>query len=439
MNASPTMAASESGLQTSRPTSAVAPARDLPNFRAMPAVNTCARPSVVAVGEGSGFRLRSLVLGPWSLVVLLLALVSSTQAGPTNSPARGERGLSYLNDVVPEYPWSIHLVKLDRTRRDYVFGSSLGGGEAIGMSTLSEQLKTLPPAWGTPIAAVNADFYNDERGYVGDPRDLQIRNGDLISGPTGHACLWFDGEGNPHCTNVTSNFRVLFPDGASTAFGLNEARQHDGAVLYSALNGTSTRTKGGRELVLEPLAGQPWLPLRVGQTFRARVREVRETGDTPLAADSLVLSLGYKLAARTAAIAAGAELSLTTGTFPDLTGITTAIGGGPKLVHNGKPWEWSGLQFRHPRSAIGWNKDHIFLVVVDGRQSTSAGMTFPELAAYMVKLGCDEALNFDGGGSTTMWVLGQVVNSPSEGKERPGANSLVIFRRPTAEANRPKP
>ncbi len=354
------------------------------------------------------------------------------EAGTTNSPARSERGLSYLHDVVPEFPWSVHLVKLDRARQDYVFGSSLGGGDAIGMSTLSEQLKSLPAELGTPVAALNADFYNDERNYVGDPRDLQVRNGELISGPTGHACLWFDAAGNPHSTNVTSLFRAVFPDGGSAAFGLNELRPHDGAVLYSAANGTSTRTRGGREIILEAIPAQPWLPLRVGQHFRARVREVRETGDTPLSRDSLVLSLGYKLAARTAAVAAGAEVSFSTGTVPDLSGITTAIGGGPTLVRRGRPWEWSGLQFRHPRSAIGWNKDHIYLVEVDGRQSTSVGMTFPELAGYLVKLGCDEALNFDGGGSATMWVLGQVVNSPSEGRERPGANSLVLFKRPAA-------
>lgn len=301
-------------------------------------------------------------------------------------------------------------------------------------------LKALPPDWGTPVAALNADFYNDERNYVGDPRDLQIRRGELLSGPAGHACLWFDAAGEPHATNVTSRFQVIFPDGMTAPFGLNELRPHDGAVLYSAANGAATRTKGGREFVLEPVAGQPWLPLRVGQAFRARIREVRETGNTPLARDSLVLSLGYKLAARTPAAAAGAELRFSTATVPDLAGVTTAVGGGPKLVTGGRAWTWSGLQFRHPRSAIGWNREHLFLVVVDGRQSTSAGMTFPELAAYLVKLGCDEALNFDGGGSTTLWLLGQVVNRPSEGQERPGANSLVVFRRPaTGAAGQPQP
>jgi exopolysaccharide biosynthesis protein len=55
----------------------------------------------------------------------------------------------------------------------------------------------------------------------------------------------------------------------------------------------------------------------------------------------------------------------------------------------------------------------------------------------MLELGCEEAINLDGGGSAAMWVLGQVVNSPSEGRPRPGANALVVLRRPTAEAKKP--
>src|SRR5437016_5825154 len=85
---------------------------------------------------------------------------------------------------------------------------------------------------------------------------------------------------------------------------------------------------------------------------------------------------------------------------------------------------------RHPRTAIGWNTDSIFMVEVDGRQShLSVGMTLPELATYKIKLGCANAMNLDGGGSATLWVCGNVMNSPSEGQERPGANALVLVQK----------
>jgi exopolysaccharide biosynthesis protein len=87
------------------------------------------------------------------------------------------------------------------------------------------------------------------------------------------------------------------------------------------------------------------------------------------------------------------------------------------------------LRLRHPRTAIGWNQEYFFLVEVDGRQlRLSAGMTLPELADYMLKLGCEEAMNLDGGGSATCWYNGRVMNSPSQGRERPAANGLVVLQ-----------
>ena len=84
---------------------------------------------------------------------------------------------------------------------------------------------------------------------------------------------------------------------------------------------------------------------------------------------------------------------------------------------------------RHPRTAIGWSKDWFFLVVVDGRQpELSDGMTIDELSTYLVKLGCNEALNLDGGGSSTLWYDGDVRNSPCDHYERTIANSLVVVR-----------
>ena len=379
----------------------------------------------------------------WVPFVILSALVAAL-TGRADGPApelsaKRDHGYAYFHEEMKDIPWSIHVFKLDRTRRDLVLGTTSGGGETLGMGTIAEQVKTLPPALGTPLAAVNGDFYNTETKYLGDPRDLHIRQGELVSGPTGHACFWMDPAGEPRSTNVVSRFRVLWPDGTATPFGLNEAREDDTAVLYSAAIGSSTRTDGGTEIILERPADGPWLPLRVGRSLRGQVRLVRDAGNSPLNSDTLVLSLGPRLAARMPKVAAGGTVQLVPETFPDLTGVTTAVGGGPTLVRDGKAREWSGFLMRHPRTAVGWNKEHLFLVEVDGRQSDlSVGMTFPELAAHMVKLGCEQAMNLDGGGSATMWVFGQVMSSPSEGRERPGANALVVLqqKRPQEQVRR---
>jgi len=321
-------------------------------------------------------------------------------------------------------------LKVDRDRSDLVFCTSLGGSNALGLSTVSEQVRRLPPGLGHPVAAVNGDFYNDEADYPGDPRDLQIHDGELISAPTGHSCFWVDPSGRPQMTNVTSRLRAIWANGTSTPFGLNEDRPYDGAVLFTAVSGASTKTSGGLELVLEPATNSAWLPLQPGKRYLARIAAVSTKGDTRLSVDRPVLSLGPRLAARLPKPVVGSSLELVIETIPDLAGVVTAIGGGPGLVRNGTAGKWTGFQMRHPRTAIGWNKDHVFLVEVDGRQGgLSVGMTLEELASYMVQIGCQEALNLDGGGSATFWLRGNVINSPSEGQERPGANALILVQK----------
>ena len=100
------------------------------------------------------------------------------------------------------------------------------------------------------------------------------------------------------------------------------------------------------------------------------------------------------------------------------------VGGAGLLLRDGRiiaDWKVEQLapafaETRHPRTLIGTHPDgSIWLVTVDGRQpKLSAGMTLSELRALARRLGLRNALNLDGGGSTTMWVAGQIVNSPSD-------------------------
>jgi hypothetical protein len=357
--------------------------------------------------------------------------LSRSAAAGTNEMTSANVGFNYTNDVIDDKPWSIHIVEVDRGRREFEFCTTLGKGNVIGMGTVSDQVKSVPAQFGQPLAAINGDFYEKKEKEEGRPRDLQIRFGEVVSCPAGHDCFWIAPDGTPHMTNVFSRFRVIWPNGATTPVGLNQLREDDAAVLYTSVYGTRTRSVRGLELVLEKSTNSLWLPLKVGKEYVCRVREVRTDGDTPLSAETMVLSLGPMALQQTQSIQAGTEVRIVTQTVPDLTGVEMAIGGGPTLVRDGKPMHWPGLlKFRHPRAAVGWNKNHIFMVEVDGRQANlSVGMTFPELADYMAKIGCDEAMNFDGGGSATLWAFGMVKNSPSEGDERPAPNALVLLKR----------
>lgn len=374
-------------------------------------------------------------LAGWFLALLAVALLGFQPALQSASdsgerPARSDLGFSYHNDRDADVPWSVHIVKIDRSNPDLELHSMLAGNTVLGMTLLTDQIKSLPASLGRPLAAVNGDFYRDDRTYAGDPKGLQIMQGELVSGPCDWSCFYLDPDGNPHMATVVSRFKVTWPNGAQTPMGLNEERNGNGAVLFTPRMGSSTRASGGRELILERAGEGSWLPLQAGESYAAKVREVRERGDTPLAPGLMVLSLNSSVFSKLPEMKPGDVLKISTDTVPSLRGVKTALGGGPALVRDGKDVAATDGRGRHPRTAIGWNKTHIYLIEVDGRQrGLSLGMNFHELAAYFIKLGCDTALNLDGGGSATMWVMGQVMNSPSEGRPRPAANGLVLIQK----------
>ncbi len=372
--------------------------------------------------------------------VLTIALAAGMGlASAAQEDSRAAKAVSYHNDKVPEGPWSVHVIKFDRTNSDYTLHTTLASGTVQGMVTLSEQVRAVRSDLGRPVAAINGDFYHTgPKAYYGDPQGLQISDGELISGPTDHACLWIDAIGTPRTDVVRSLFRVTWPGGSTTPLGLNEDRPGDGAVLYTPTMGASTGTKaGGREIVLEAADPQTWLPLRVGAKLQGKVVEIRDAGDTALKPGAMVLSLGPQLLVDAPNLKAGDLVQISTATSPDLTGSPTAIGGGPRLLADGKVVEgWKSPNQRHPRTAVGWNDRYLFFVLVDGRQpGLSVGMSYVELAAYFQKLGCTHALNLDGGGSASMWAFGQVVSNPSEGKERPVANGLVLVKKVKKNGN----
>lgn len=122
---------------------------------------------------------------------------------------------------------------------------------------------------------------------------------------------------------------------------------------------------------------------------------------------------------------------------------TEAVGGFPDLLDDGRrvgdlevDARPSFAAARHPRTAVGYDIDgrELWLVVVDGRQAPhSTGMSLPELADLFEALGVEEALNLDGGGSTTLVVGASPVNRPSDATgERPVVNALALVRSPEA-------
>lgn len=118
---------------------------------------------------------------------------------------------------------------------------------------------------------------------------------------------------------------------------------------------------------------------------------------------------------------------------PEWKNVNHIISGGPYLVKNGDIYvdmtaqKLASVGGRNPRTAVGYTKDnHLIMLTADGREGASIGLTLMELANLMKELGCVNAMNLDGGGSTVMYVNGKVVNKPAVQGGIPLSHTLMV-------------
>lgn len=222
--------------------------------------------------------------------------------------------------------------------------------------------------------------------------------------------------------------------------GFNRGRGTDALILFDRHFGTSTNTNQfGTEVRLHPVdttgfhGSSEWVVTEIEQsvgdmTIRSRERILSGHG----ASNDFLRDY----------ISLGDTISLDVAVTLSKGVITEMMGGGPRLLSEGQRvsedyvgYEGFGQNHsgeRHPRSAIGYNKDStkVWLVAIDGRQPTfSRGTTMRETAIRMRNLGAWEAVNLDGGGSTTLVVREQYINDHAGfsgfGSWRPVANAVL--------------
>lgn len=132
-------------------------------------------------------------------------------------------------------------------------------------------------------------------------------------------------------------------------------------------------------------------------------------------------------------IAKAKKFNLNVEINPEWKEVNHIVSGGPYLVRGGEIYidmteqKLSAIGGRNPRTAIGYTKDnHLIMLTADGREGSSIGLTLFELANLMKEFGCVNAMNLDGGGSTVMYVQGQVVNKPAEQGGIPLSHTLMV-------------
>lgn len=312
-------------------------------------------------------------------------------------------------------PNIVNYLKVDLSYPQTEVKLMLAQDTVVGREKVSSMAKR-----AQAIAAVNGAFFAQD----GRPLGLFAIDGELISEPYARRTALGLGPNTALIDAVGFEGRVRRADGSEfPVTGLNRPRLQDDMIVYTRRYGETTRTNiyGWDVVVVDGI-----------------VVEV-VAGNATIPADGFVLSGHGAARDFLAEVQVGDALSVDISLDPDwfALGVKQIIGGGPRLVRDGEieitgeaeRFQPDVLVGRAPRTALGVTADgKLLLVTVNGRQpGISVGMTLTELAELMLELGAVNAMNFDGGGSTTMVIRNRVLNLPSDGVERPVANAIVVI------------
>ncbi|HMQ04475.1 MAG TPA: phosphodiester glycosidase family protein [Pyrinomonadaceae bacterium] len=345
-----------------------------------------------------------------------------------------------MDHKIREDPVNINLLRLDLKKVRLDVHHALD--KAIGLETTSS-IATRKGA----VAAINAGFFRlDNSIFAGDASGVLKIDNRLYSEPTQDRIAMFMKNGSDETlvafdhlrtrTWFEINKRVVAVDGT------NRERKEDELVEFTSVFNRSTLTQpGGIEIVARG----------------GRIAEILDgVGSTIIPFGGYVLSASgkrkqqmvewlakgwLKVGMKITGFTAVDQGSITDGPSApfDYEDITNGV---PQLIKNGKidiTWKQEKAsrafaETRHPRTAVAKLRDGKFLMMtVDGRQpGVSVGMTLQELAEYLFSLGAVDAMNLDGGGSTTMFLDGKVVNKPSDptGERKIGDAIIVTLRKP---------
>jgi len=362
-------------------------------------------------------------------------------------------GIDYQKFALPD-PNNVYVARMLKSHAEATIESSMPKGTVAGaretIRAQSERLNGAINAWGHEwgqqnevVVAINGDWIYPKTGmlYGG-----QVHSGWYAKrifcefGGTQFAWTYsreafVGGFLNQATQEISITCRST--GAVLSAHGVNRPRGTDELIIYTSQFGDNTKTDAsGVELVVEmtqPMGISPLPKMAVGT-----VRKIlTDQGATPIPFDHIILSAS---GSATSALLANASVGSEIGVSVDVTAqemprfdwsdTYTSISGGRALVQNGVAVDNSSdhvYASRHPRTAVAYNDTHVFFVVCDGRSAESRGMSSQELSNFLMStLGVTNALNLDGGGSSTMVVKGTVVNVPSDGSERAVGNGLMM-------------
>lgn len=315
------------------------------------------------------------------------------------------------------------------------FGDSVNSRVTLSTSSMKVEQEGV-----SVIGGINGDFYYLETGI---PIGIMIKDGRLVSySSTEWNAIGFKKDGSVVIGRRPDLEMKFTVNGKSYAFGnLNKTQGDWGPYLYTADYGSTTgSTVPSLEVILDIEEGEP----AIGRPLVAKVADIRLNAKaTPIGPNQLVLSARndktgyYAISQLRMGDVVLFEITDKTGEWE---GVQQAIGGEKILIDNGAIVSGLSSSNYNPATAIGVKANgDVVLYQIDGRSSVSQGASSLEVAQFLYDLGCVEAIQLDGGGSSAIiarkpgYRSPGLLNSPSDGKERANSNSILLVSKRSIE------
>lgn len=410
----------------------------------------------------------SLFRFPTFPFAVLLALAAASPSAFSQWQSVGT-GIEYQHFTLPD-PNHVFVARMERGNTNATIASTVANGTVKGArETVRDQAARYDDAinwWGQSwgqrndaVVAINGDFFNGSSGVItgGQVQDgCYAKSFGNFGGFSGFGWTVNRAAFIGGCVyhQPSSQFvRYVATGNTQTFQGMNAARGANQLIIYTPhYDATTPAATTGVEVLVE--MSQPTLLLASPNYSAGYVRQIRQNqGSTPIPFDHIVLSASDAAATTLLSnVSVGAEVRISQEIAdynePDTSGNNgcasrtgvnwtrtySSVGVNFRFLENGQVRSpdpahsgYAGLLYDDPRTAVAYNATYIFFVVVDGRSTSSIGMTATDLGIFCRDyLGATDGANMDGGGSSTMVVNGVVMNTPSDGSERTVANGMMM-------------
>ena len=345
----------------------------------------------------------------------------------------------------------LYVAEMDRSYTDLHFETAIANDQILGKETVRSIAHQRSERGDRRVlVAINGGFgvLGDMKGYGGALENLHIQAGELMTQPASdkEACFGVTSDGEFLIGPVQMEAVVTVGTHTFPLECINQ-RFLDGcqSILYTPRMGDSTHTNRRRAYEIT-LTGFN-LPITPKYESEFVIDQFGKGGNNPIPDNGVVISFRSRIDKKLEAqLGEEKRGKIEIGLKPAIWNRTIqAIGGRVRLVKNGRVNEV--LEKHHhaqknrtpgkrqrdlalsyePRTALGYNAQKLIVIVADGRRAGySTGLSLYRLASILIELGATEAINLDGGSSSTFVVDGNVVNRPSGQSEREVLNAVLI-------------